>query len=35
MGVSIREVVHSHPVDRRALTGAGVQVPWHGVLEKM
>ena len=31
-GVSIWDV-RSHAVDRRALSGADVQVPWHGVLE--
>jgi len=31
MGVSIWDAVHSHSVDRWALSGAGVQVPWRGV----
>ena len=35
VGVSICDAVHSHTVDRRALSGAGVQAPWHGVLTKV
>ena len=33
MGVSIWDAVHSHSMDRWALSGADVQAPWHGVLE--
>ena len=25
--------MHSHSVDRRVLSGVGVQAPWHGGLE--
>ena len=33
MGVSIWGYVHMHSADWWALSGAGVQAPWHGVLE--
>ena len=33
MGVSICGAVHLHSMDGWALSGAGVQDPWHGVLE--
>ena len=33
MGVSIRGAVRLHSMDGRALSGAGVQASWHGVLE--
>jgi len=33
MGVSIWGAVQLHPVDGWALSRAGVQAPWHGVLE--
>ena len=33
MGVSIWGAVHLHSIDGWALSGAGVQAPWHGVLE--
>ena len=32
MGVSIGGAVQLHPMDGWALSGAGVQAPWHGVL---
>ena len=32
MGVSIWDAVHSHSMDRWALSGADVQPPWHGML---
>ena len=35
MGVSIWEIMHSHPVDKWALSGAGVQAPWQDVLEEV
>ena len=33
MHVSIWGAVHLHSMDRRGPNGAGVQAPWHGVLE--
>ena len=33
MGVSIWGAMHLHSMDRWALSGAGVQAPWHGMLE--
>ena len=33
MGVPIWGAVHSHSMDKWAQSGAGVQTPWHGVLE--
>ena len=33
MGVSILGAVHLHSMDGWALSGVGVQAPWHGVLE--
>ena len=33
LGVLIWHAVHSHPVNRWALSGADVQAPWHSVLE--
>jgi len=33
MGVSISDAVHSHSMDRWALSGAGVKAPWDSMLE--
>ena len=35
MSVSIWDAVHSHSVDRWALSGADVQAPWHGARDSV